>query len=268
MAEGPEVIFVGRRGSLILSWTDGAGEIFVISWFAHVVLLWRSRSMMQACWDYMQGNPSLSITSHAEWHHTLWSRRKNGGVTVARAARLGVEVFRTEKSSERRRSEGGREQHRLGKRALMFLEGLKTWEESSNVPWRIERCGTHVAILDGSDFNYYRCPRSFDCRSLLMGSQKSGVSRRPFNALDACRETRIWIINVNFQDLISGCTTGWISLCLYKFRRHNDWWGRASCFCGNSWSFTSSVDWKSWDMDRLFRDWNFELVLIQLLFHL
>jgi len=70
---------------------------------------------------------------------------------VAGTAWFRAEVFGTEESSERRGSGGGREQHGLWRRALMYLGGLEGDEHVSPF-WM------------GSDFDHYNYYKEFRLR--------------------------------------------------------------------------------------------------------
>jgi len=127
---------------------------------------------------------------------------------------------------------------------IWLIKNLAIRDMAEDLSWSPENVNFLVEVLGISDTCHHsdECQiltitdtlRSFDCWRLLMGSGKSEVGRRPFNAFDVHGRTRICIINAGLQDLIIGCTTScqlshWsaISLsgripCLFESRRHTD----------------------------------------------
>jgi len=126
----------------------------------------------------MQENPPLSITTCAKWCYTLWTWRKER----LRNCRRGSGVICCWSCLVRSWSLQNEKSLRMEK-ILKRSSIAWTSEESYNVSRRFERWGAHVAILDGVSLTITDAPRSFTWQSLRTESWKSGVSRRPFNAL-------------------------------------------------------------------------------------
>ena len=77
-----KVLSLIEEGIFLLDWSlylegNGTGMILVIAWSVRADLLSQPWLLKLNCWDYMQENPPLSITTHVGGCYMLWTWKKN-----------------------------------------------------------------------------------------------------------------------------------------------------------------------------------------------